>query len=347
MNRPRRAGDLIVWDGFWLYLRWRMTNRDERFIETALKAGLLTPDQVEDCRKLRGVLSQNAFAISLPEIVVRKEILNPDQVRLINVAIRYEETREDDIKLGGFISRKGFLPKERVDECLTLQETPWREGRHFPRLGDLLVQKGYLTPQQLHVISRAREQLDARPVPRTSSPSLPAVPSLPPPEPPAPEPAPAASAPAPDVEEAQFEAPAEKPAVEPVKIEKGLRMPQLKVTARRPNLREAGGDLGVWVMEAKGVLDGHTFERFEKYILGAIEAGNAKLVLNCEGVSYISSAGIGVLSGAVKLSRDRDGDIRLCNVTEPVKKVLEMLGLHGTVRSYGVEKAAVLSFKYS
>ena len=126
-------------------------DRDELFIDLCLKAKLLSSEQIEECRRLRTMLAENGFTITIPEVVAKKELLSADQLRLVNVSIRYEEMRENDLALGDFILRKGFLAPEKLNECLTAQEAPWREGRHFPRLDELLVQKGHLTSPQLHV----------------------------------------------------------------------------------------------------------------------------------------------------------------------------------------------------
>jgi len=58
-------------------------DRDDLFIILALKARLLSPAQVEDCRRERQVHGQNAAAPTLPEIVAQKEYLNPEQRRLL------------------------------------------------------------------------------------------------------------------------------------------------------------------------------------------------------------------------------------------------------------------------
>lgn len=104
------------------------------FIDLAVKARLLTPAQLDDCRKLRDVMARNTFPVTLSEIVPKKEGLNPDQVRLVNVGIRYQEIKREDEALGDFIIRKGFLPAEAVAECLEAQEQPLKEGWNSPRL---------------------------------------------------------------------------------------------------------------------------------------------------------------------------------------------------------------------
>ena len=295
----------------------------------AVKARLLTAVQLEDCKGLQKMLSQNDFTITLPEIAIRKELLNADQVRLINVAIRYEESREYDLQLGAFIARKGFAAPERVEECLSAQEMPYREGRHFPRLQDLMIQKNYLSPQQVHVILRAHEQLNV-PAPgqahKGSSPYVPQVqPSIPPPEP--------ASKP--------------KPArVTARALENGLNLINFKLGCRKTRLRELLEGPPIYILDGEGSIDAHTAPKFEEYLDSVIEGQNVRLVLNCDAIVFVSSAGIGALSGAVKRCRDLKGDLRLCNVREPVRKVIEMLGLHSVVRIYDSERAAAVSFKY-
>ena len=308
---------------------YRGVTRDERFIDLALKAKLLTPDQLEDCENLRRVLSRNDFSITLPEIAIRKEFLNADQVRMVNVAIRYEESREFDLNLGAFIVRKGFLPRERVEECLSLQEISHKDGRHFPRLQDLLVQKSYLSPQQVHVILRAWEQLgsatEAKGQPG-SSPYVPQLqPSLPPPEPP--------------------------PRAKPVRqdrrsLEGGLSLVNLKVAARRAKLREVLAGAPITILDVDGAIDAHTAPRFDEFLDAAISSQNVRLVMNCDALMFVSSAGIGVITGAAKRCRDLNGDLRLCNVREPVRKVIDMLGLQSILRIYDGERAAAVSFKY-
>jgi anti-anti-sigma factor len=298
-------------------------NRDELFIQLAVGAKLLSPAQLEDCRKLREMLAGNSFTLSLSEIVARKEYLNTDQLRLINVAIRYDETKREDEALGGFIARKGFLPREKITECLAAQEVPFKEGRHFPRLEDLLTQKGYLTPQQVHVILRAREQLEQEDHGDGSSPRVPRVqPSVPPPEP---------------------EPPAKAIPPRLRSLESGLQQDTLKVLFRRARIQ---GQTYAAVLELVGSLDGHTAVKFDEFLHAVTRAGFVHLILVCEKLSYLSSAGIGVLAGTIKRCRDEKGDLRLCSVDEKMRRVMQIIGLLSLVRVYDNERGAVGSFKY-
>ncbi|HZE99266.1 MAG TPA: hypothetical protein VE981_19840, partial [Planctomycetota bacterium] len=96
-------------------------DRDDLFIILALKARLLSPAQVEDCRRERQVHGQNAAAPTLPEIVAQKEYLNPEQRRLLNIAIQYEELKLEDAGLAAYIVRKGYLKEDQVAGFLAAQ----------------------------------------------------------------------------------------------------------------------------------------------------------------------------------------------------------------------------------
>jgi anti-sigma B factor antagonist len=297
--------------------------RDELFVDLALKSKLLSPAQLEECRKLRGMLMENSFPLTIAEIIAKKEFLNADQLRLINVAIRYEEIKREDEALGGFIIRKGFLPEERIRECLSAQALPFKEGRHFPRLEELLSQKGYLTPQQMHVILRAREQLEQQDREPGSSPRMPQTrPSLPPPAPePPPKPLPVS-----------FRA-----------IEAGLKQETLKVGFRRSRIQ---GETYAAILDLAGSLDGHTAVKFDEYLHTLTNMGFVHLILACEKLDYLSSAGIGVLAGVIKRCRDGKGDLRLCSVDEKMRRVMQIIGLLSLVKTYDTDKSAVASFKY-
>lgn len=297
--------------------------RDEMFIDLALRTRLLTPAQLEDCRKLREMLAENAFALTLAEIVAKKEYLNADQMRVINVAIRYEEIKREDEALGGFIVRKGFLPQEKINECLASQIQPFKEGRHFPRLEEMLTQKGYLSSQQMHVILRAREQLEQQDREPGSSPRVPQTrPSMPLPEP---------------------EPPPKALAQNVRALEAGLKQDLLKVAFRRSRIQ---GETYAAVLELVGSLDGHTAMKFDEYLHAITDAGFVHLIFVCEKLEYISSAGIGVLAGAIKRCRDGKGDLRLCSVVDKMRRVMQIIGLLSLVRTYENERGAVASFKY-
>lgn len=88
--------------------------------------------------------------------------------------------------------------------------------------------------------------------------------------------------------------------------------------------RSSEGDLSILALE--GFLDAHTAPEFEKSIQSELDAGRIKLVVNCEKLTYISSAGLGVFMGFIEEIREKGGDIKICGLSPKVKNVFELLG---------------------
>lgn len=57
-----------------------------------------------------------------------------------------------------------------------------------------------------------------------------------------------------------------------------------------------------------------------------IDNGQHKIVVDCERLSYISSAGLGVFMGFIEEVREQGGDIKICGLTSKVKQPFEILG---------------------
>ena len=75
-------------------------------------------------------------------------------------------------------------------------------------------------------------------------------------------------------------------------------------------------------VELDGRLDTTTAPEFESF-LGENYDGKGSIVIDCEKLSYISSAGLRVLLGAQKKTK---GAMKLVNVCELVMEVFEMTG---------------------
>jgi anti-sigma B factor antagonist len=90
--------------------------------------------------------------------------------------------------------------------------------------------------------------------------------------------------------------------------------------------RSREGDISV--LSLQGYLDAHTAPHFEKAIQDEYEGGRFRIIVNCAGLTYISSAGLGVFMSFIEDVRAASGDIKICSITEPVYQVFEILGFH-------------------
>ena len=83
---------------------------------------------------------------------------------------------------------------------------------------------------------------------------------------------------------------------------------------------------GFAVISLEGAVDAHTAPQFESAVQSAIDAGQRRIVVDCEKLTYISSAGLGVFMGFIEEVRDEGGDIKICGLSEKVKQPFEILG---------------------
>ncbi len=106
--------------------------------------------------------------------------------------------------------------------------------------------------------------------------------------------------------------------------------------------RSRDGELSV--LSLHGYLDAHTAPQFEKAIQEEFDAGRIRIIVNCEGLTYISSAGLGVFMTFIEDVREAGGDIKICSVTETVYQVFEILGFPALFDILKDQPAAVQRF---
>jgi anti-anti-sigma factor len=107
--------------------------------------------------------------------------------------------------------------------------------------------------------------------------------------------------------------------------------------------KEAAGD--VQIVRLTGSLDMYSFPRLETQLGGLFQRGQYRVVLDCRGLDYIGSAGLGALIGFAKQAREHQGDLRLLSVPERILKIIELLGFTKVLRVFTSEQEAVTSFR--
>ena len=83
---------------------------------------------------------------------------------------------------------------------------------------------------------------------------------------------------------------------------------------------------GVVVLSLDGYLDAHTAPQFEKAIQDEHTAGHNQIAVDCQSLTYISSAGLGVFMSFIEEIRAAGGDIKLAGIVPKVYQVFEVLG---------------------
>ena len=100
----------------------------------------------------------------------------------------------------------------------------------------------------------------------------------------------------------------------------------------------------VVVVYPHGFINAHTVRQFEQELNLALEAGQVKIVINCSGLAYIASAGLGAIMGLLEEVRSKEGDIRLTDLNNTVMNIFEVLGFNHLCRMFATEQDAVQSY---
>ena len=84
---------------------------------------------------------------------------------------------------------------------------------------------------------------------------------------------------------------------------------------------------GVLVLVLAGRLGANSASSFGGAAAEAVSRGDVRLVVDLDGVDYISSAGLKALAAVRSRCTDARGAMSLCGVTEPVRIALDLGGL--------------------
>jgi len=95
------------------------------------------------------------------------------------------------------------------------------------------------------------------------------------------------------------------------------------------------GVAGALVVHLDGVLDQPTLNDFLGKLEGARNAGNVKLLLDMEGISYANSTALGALVTQADAFREAGGELVLFNPQPKVELVIDMLGLAALFKVFG------------
>lgn len=98
---------------------------------------------------------------------------------------------------------------------------------------------------------------------------------------------------------------------------------------------------GVMAVGLKGRLDALSAKAVEERLLRMITAGETRMVLDLGEVGYISSIGLRVLLIAAKRLKAAKGQIAICAMQPPIKKVFDIAGFTALFKIFPTREEAV------
>lgn len=95
------------------------------------------------------------------------------------------------------------------------------------------------------------------------------------------------------------------------------------------------------VLAISGRIDGKTAKAFEEKVTGALAASAGKVVIDCAGVDFISSAGLRVFLIAAKRLKASGRDLVVCGLQPLVQEIFETTGFY-SILTVVPDRAAAL-----
>ena len=95
------------------------------------------------------------------------------------------------------------------------------------------------------------------------------------------------------------------------------------------------------ILALSGKLDATTAKTFEDRILGVINSGTQRLVVDLSQLDYVSSSGLRVLILAAKRLQTVGGKIVLCSMKDQVRQVFDLAGFSSMLSIYGSRDEAI------
>jgi anti-sigma B factor antagonist len=95
------------------------------------------------------------------------------------------------------------------------------------------------------------------------------------------------------------------------------------------------------VVAVRGEIDLFTAPELKQKLTDAIEGGKSRIVVDLSETTFLDSTALGVLIGAVKRLRSRDGALVIVNVDQNIAKTFEITGLDQIFTIVGTRDEAV------
>jgi anti-sigma B factor antagonist len=106
--------------------------------------------------------------------------------------------------------------------------------------------------------------------------------------------------------------------------------------------REAKGELEI--VHLSGSMDAYSFPRLEEILNELRDQNRNRVILECSGLDYISSAALGAFIGFARRAHEQNGDLKLVSVSPKIMNIIELLGFHKILEIAADVPAAITIF---
>jgi len=101
----------------------------------------------------------------------------------------------------------------------------------------------------------------------------------------------------------------------------------------------------ITILTLNGELDAKTAPEFRAKLDALASAGKVKIICDCKDLSYVASAGIGVMNAVQKTLTSQSGELILIAVKKEIRDTMELMYFTKKVRLFGSIEEAAPAFK--
>jgi anti-sigma B factor antagonist len=97
-------------------------------------------------------------------------------------------------------------------------------------------------------------------------------------------------------------------------------------------------------VKVRGRVDSETAPELDAALTKLLQENRNQIVLNLQGVDYISSAGLRAVVKAYQAAKKSGGDVCLAAVSTPIEVILRTVGMMQMLQMYPTEQEAMAAF---
>ena len=130
-----------------------------RFGRIARWADLIDSAQLIECLTVQWELTKNAEPVPpLGSIMLKKRYLNSREVKAVLKAQVIKRPTEEEARFGRIAIYNKFITKDQLERCLNIQVRMMLYQAQAPHLGEILLEKGYVSEPQIKRILKFQQQ---------------------------------------------------------------------------------------------------------------------------------------------------------------------------------------------
>jgi len=96
-----------------------------------------------------------------------------------------------------------------------------------------------------------------------------------------------------------------------------------------------------WVIDLIGQIKSSDHAELQKKLLGMIEQGEKRIVVNCSGLTYINSSGLRILLIVLRKITAAGGELRIAGLRDSIREIMVISGFTSIFSIYATLDEAV------